>query len=88
MNEMHPRRKRSHNSLRNAARPNLSARVEIRFMPKSSHRGRFLQLGVNGFLVAMLVNTQLRMDICLLEAAIGNPCVRAFDSAFDQRVGL
>ena len=55
---------------------------------KSSDRGLLLQLGVNGFLVAMLVNAQLRMDIRLLEAAIGNPCVRALDSAFDQRVGL
>ena len=37
-------------------------------------------------LVAMLVDAQLRVDIRLLEAAIGDPCVRALDGAVDQRV--
>lgn len=42
----------------------------------------------DGFLVAMLMDTQLRADIWLFEAAIGDPRVRAFDGAGDQRVGL
>ena len=37
-------------------------------------------------LVAMLVDAQMRVDIRLLEAAIGDPCVRALDGAVDQRV--
>ena len=35
----------------------------------------------------MLVDAQLRVDIRFLEAAIGDPCVRALDGAVDQRVG-
>lgn len=57
-------------------------------VPKADILARSLQLGPNGFLVAMLVDAQLRVDIWLLEAAIGDPCVRALDGAVDQRVGL
>jgi hypothetical protein len=61
---------------------------DVRIGPKADILACFLQLGPNGFLVAMLVDAQLRVDIRLLEAAIDNPCVRALDGAIDQRVGM
>jgi hypothetical protein len=61
---------------------------DVCFGPKADTLACFLQLGPNGFLVAMLVDAQLRVDIWLLETAIGDPCVRALDGALDQRVGL
>jgi hypothetical protein len=60
----------------------------VRFTPESGHPGLLSQLRPIGFLVAMLVDAQLRVDIWLLEAAIGDPCVRALDGPVDQRVGL
>ena len=60
----------------------------IRFVRKADIVPCSLQLGTNGFLVAMLVDAQLSVDIRFLEAAIGDPCVRALNGAVDQRIGL